>query len=129
MLLPVIKELHLTEDPEFVAPDDGLFSTIKGLVLNLPATIMGLVLNPSGSSEGQPSEFALSRAAIGRLQSHLIISRSGLTYIINIGFRSHNPQRAAQVANAVAETYINDQLEPGDAAGRRLDAGPPQRAA
>jgi succinoglycan biosynthesis transport protein ExoP len=37
VLLPVIKELHLTEDPEFVAPDDDLFSTIKGRVLNLPA--------------------------------------------------------------------------------------------
>src|SRR6516162_7678415 len=108
--LAVIKELHLTEDPEFVAPDDGLFSTIKGLMLN-PSTIMGLVLNPFGSSEGQPSEFALTRAAIGRLQSHLNISRAGLTYVMNIGFRSHNPQRAAQVANTVAEAYINDQLE------------------
>ena len=120
VLLPVIKELHLTEDPEFVAPDDGLFSTIKGRVLNLPATIMGLVVNPSGSSEGQPSEeFALTRAAIGRLQSHLTISRSGLTYLINIGFRSHNPQRAAQVANAVAESYINDQLQAKYQATRR----------
>ena len=84
--LAVIKELHLTEDPEFVAPDDGLFSTIKTLVLN-PSTILGLVLNPFGSSEGQPSEFALTRAAIWRLQSHLIIGRAGLTYVINIGFR------------------------------------------
>jgi len=116
--LAVIKELHLTEDPEFVAPDDGLFSTIKGLVLN-PSTIMGLVLNPFGSSEGQPSEFALNRAAIGRLQSHLIIGRAGLTYVINIGFRSHNPQRAAQVANAVAEAYIVDQLEAKYQATRR----------
>ena len=116
--LAVIKELHLTEDPEFVAPDDGLFSTIKGLVLN-PSTIMGLVLNPFGSSEGQPSEFALNRAAIGRLQSHLNISRAGLTYVMNIGFRSHNPQRAAQVANAVAEAYIVDQLEAKYQATRR----------
>ncbi len=106
--LAVIKDLHLTEDSEFVAPNDGLFSTIKGWVLN-----------PFGSSEEQPSEFALTRAAIGRLQSHLIISRSGLTYIINIGFRSHSPQRAAQVANAVAEAYINDQLEAKYQATRR----------
>src|SRR5262245_39722387 len=106
--LAVIKDLHLTEDPEFVAPDDGLFSRIKGWVLN-----------PFGSSDEQPSEFALTRAAIGRLQSHLIVSRSGLTYIINIGFRSHNPQRAAQVANAVAEAYINDQLEAKYQATRR----------
>jgi len=106
--LAIIKDLHLTEDPEFVAPDDGLYSTIKGWVLN-----------PFGSSEEQPSEFALTRAAIGRLQSHLIISRAGLTYVINIGFRSHNPQRAAQVANAVAEAYIDDQLEAKYQATRR----------
>src|SRR5262252_4911318 len=111
--LAVIKELHLTEDPDFVAPNDGLFSTIKGWVLN------PLVLNPFGSSEGQPSEFALTRAAIGRLQSHLFISRAGLTYVMNIGFRSHNPQRAAQVANAVAEAYINDQLDAKYQATRR----------
>jgi len=111
--LAVIKGLHLTEDPEFVAPNDGLFSTIKGLVLN------PLVLNPFGSSEGQPSEFALTRAAIGRLQSHLYISRAGLTYVMNIGFRSHNPQRAAHVANAVAEAYINDQLDAKYQATRR----------
>jgi polysaccharide biosynthesis transport protein len=98
--LAVIKDLHLTEDPEFVGPSGGLISTI-----------MRLVMNPFGSSGGQPSEFALTRAAIGRLQSQLTISRAGLTYIINIGFRSHNPQRAAQVANAVAEAYIVDQLE------------------
>jgi len=106
--LAVIKELHLTEDLDFVAPNDGLFSTIKGFMLN-----------PFGSSEGQPSEFALTRAAIGRLQSHLFISRAGLTYVMNIGFRSHNPQRAAQVANAVAEAYINDQLEAKYQATRR----------
>jgi succinoglycan biosynthesis transport protein ExoP len=98
--LAVIKDLHLTEDPEFVGPSRGLISTI-----------MRLVMNPFGSSGGQPSEFALTRAAIGRLQSQLTISRAGLTYIINIGFRSYNPQRAAQVANAVAEAYIVDQLE------------------
>src|SRR6266849_2731063 len=106
--LAVIKDLHLTEDSEFVAPNDGLFSTIKGWVLN-----------PFGSSEEQPSELALTLAARGRLQSHLIIGRSGLTYIITIGFRSHSPQRAAQVANAVAEAYINDQLEAKYQATRR----------
>jgi len=106
--LAVIKDLHLTEDPEFVGPSGGLISTI-----------MRLVMNPFGSSGGQPSEFALTRAAIGRLQSQLTISRAGLTYIINIGFRSYNPQRAAQVANAVAEAYIVDQLEAKYQATRR----------
>jgi succinoglycan biosynthesis transport protein ExoP len=114
--LAVIKDLHLTEDAEFVAPSDGLFRTIMGLVSN-PLELFKIFTG--GSSEEQPSEFALTRAALGRLQSQLTISRAGLTYVINIGFRSHDPQRAAQVANAVAEAYIVDQLESKYEATRR----------
>lgn len=114
--LAVIKDLHLTEDAEFVAPSDGLFRTIMGLVSN-PLDLFKIFTG--GSSEEQPSEFALTRAALGRLQSQLTISRAGLTYVINIGFRSHDPQRAAQVANAVAEAYIVDQLESKYEATRR----------
>jgi polysaccharide biosynthesis transport protein len=114
--LAVIKDLHLTEDPEFVAPSDGLIRTIMGWVSN-PLELFKIFTG--GSSEEQPSEFALTRAALGRLQSQLTISRAGLTYVINIGFRSHDPQRAAQVANAVAEAYIVDQLESKYEATRR----------
>jgi len=114
--LAVIKDLHLTEDPEFVAPNDGLIRTIMGLVSN-PLELFKIFTG--GSSEEQPSEFALTRAALGRLQSQLTIGRAGLTYVINIGFRSHDPQRAAQVANAVAEAYIVDQLESKYEATRR----------
>jgi polysaccharide biosynthesis transport protein len=114
--LAVIKDLHLTEDAEFVAPSDGLFRTIMGLVSN-PLELFKIFTG--GSSEEQPSEFALTRAALGRLQSQLTISRAGLTYVINIGFRSHDPQRAAQVANALAEAYIVDQLESKYEATRR----------
>ena len=116
VVLAVIKDLHLTEDPEFVAPSDGLIRTIMGLVSN-PLELFKIFTG--GSSEEQPSEFALTRAALGRLQSQLTIGRAGLTYVIVIGFRSHDPQRAAQVANAVAEAYIVDQLESKYEATRR----------
>ena len=35
----------------------------------------------------------------------------GLTYVINIEFQSINPDRAAQIANAVADGFIADQRE------------------
>jgi succinoglycan biosynthesis transport protein ExoP len=42
-----------------------------------------------------------------------------MTYIIYINFRARNPERAAQIANAVAEAYIIDQLEAKYQATRR----------
>jgi succinoglycan biosynthesis transport protein ExoP len=107
--LAVIKDLHLTEDPDFMAPRGGLVSAIMGSVFGLFAS----------SGGGRPSESALTRTAIARLQSGLAIGRSGLTYIININFRAGNPERAAQIANAVAEAYIIDQLEAKYQATRR----------
>jgi succinoglycan biosynthesis transport protein ExoP len=107
--LAVIKELHLTEDPQFLWPKPGLFSAIKGSVLSLIESVLSLFQSSDGPASDP--EFALTRAAIERLQSELIISRAGLTYIISIGFRAQDPQRAAKIANAVADAYIVDQLE------------------
>ncbi len=39
--------------------------------------------------------------------------------MISVGFRLHNPDRAAQIANEVANAYIDDQLESTYAAARR----------
>ena len=44
-------------------------------------------------------------------QNRLSIKRVGLSYVIEIAFRSLQPERAAQIANAVADAYIVDQLE------------------
>jgi succinoglycan biosynthesis transport protein ExoP len=107
--LAVIKDLHLIADPEFMSPREGLIPTMKEWLYRLFSP-------PSG---GPPSEFALTRAAIARLQSRVTIKRMGLTYIIDITFRANNPQRAAQIANAIAQAYIADQLEAKYQATRR----------
>lgn len=105
----VIKNLHLTEDPEFVGARGGLLGTL-----------FAAVFNQFGSGDQAPlSEFALFRRAMASFQSRLSIKRVGLTYVIQIGFRSHNAERAAQIANAVAEAYITDQLEAKYQATRR----------
>lgn len=45
--------------------------------------------------------------------------RVGLTYVILISFRSFDPELAAQIANAVANAYIDDQLEAKYQSARR----------
>lgn len=104
--LAVIKQLHLTEDPEFTS-GGGFIGTLLGIVTG------------SFWSSGPPSEFALTRRAVNSFESRLKIQRVGLTYVILLSFRSVNPERAAQVANAVAEAYVNDQLEAKYQAAKR----------
>lgn len=92
--LTVIKHLGLEEDPEFTAKTQGYLSKILNFV--------GL-----RSSE----EADALRRAVSVLKDNLTVRRVAQTYVIDIFFRSHNPDRAAQVANAVVDAYLVDFLE------------------
>jgi succinoglycan biosynthesis transport protein ExoP len=103
----VIKDLHLTEDPEFTSPYAGLVGTIFNFVTGL--------LTIGGSSvegiQGISPEDRVMRGAVGVFERDMTIKRVGLTYAIEIDFQSLSPDRAAQIANAVADAYVVDALE------------------
>jgi succinoglycan biosynthesis transport protein ExoP len=105
--LAVIKQLHLTEDPEFVGPGGGLVGAVI-------STVTGLF-----ASKEPVSQYDLTRQAVRTFENRLSVRRVGLTYVIQIGFLSRDPGRAAQIANAVAGAYINDQLDAKYQAARR----------
>ena len=69
----------------------------------------------------------MTRHAVQAFQDRLGIRRIGLTYVIQISFRSYSPDRAAQIANAVADAYIDDQLESKYQAARRAGVWLQQR--
>lgn len=52
----------------------------------------------------------LLNATLGNLRQALTIRRRGLTYIVSVQAVSSNPEQAAQIANAHARTYIDDQV-------------------
>jgi polysaccharide biosynthesis transport protein len=111
--LSVIKDLHLNEDPEFVSPRAGLVGTLVAFVTEPIMRALALVLPSSPETPGSapaPSYRVMQRA-LGTFQSLLDIKRVGLTYAIEVDFRSLNPERAAQIANAVADAYVVDSLE------------------
>ena len=97
--LAVIRKLNLTQNPELVGPGGGLVGGVFALVGNWVG------------DQGPTSDFELTRRAARAFSDRLAIKRVGLTYIIEIDFRAHSPQLAAQVANAVADAYIADQLD------------------
>jgi polysaccharide biosynthesis transport protein len=98
--LSIIKNLHLTDDPEFVEPSRGLIGIARKVISSLK------------SNKNEPkSELELTRRALLEFEDRLTVTRVGITYVIEIKFQSINPDRAAQIANAVADAFIVDQLE------------------
>jgi len=107
VMLSVIKDLHLNEDSEFISPKAGFLGTIANLVTGAINAIL-----PSSPTANEPSaEFQVMRRALATFQSHLRVKRIGLSYAIEIDFDSLNPERAAQITNAVADAYVVDSLE------------------
>ena len=102
--LSVIKELKLTEDPEFVGAKLGILGRIKSLFVS-----------PSETS----SDPAIARSALGAFLAKRTVTRVGRTYVLDIGFTSLIPYSSAAIANAIADAYIVDQLESKYQATRR----------
>lgn len=93
----VVKELKLTEDPELTGAAGGPLTRLLRAV--------GL------RRETTRSEPELVRAATRSFMGRRSITRVGRTYAIDVGFTSHNPERAAAIANGIANAYILDQLQ------------------
>lgn len=105
--LAVIRDLHLIEDPEFTGSGGGVLGAVLGFVGGL-------------FSDGHASsEFELTRKALERFEKNRAVKRLGQTYVMEIGYTSKDPQKAAKIANAIADAYIVDQLEAKYQATRR----------
>lgn len=50
------------------------------------------------------------RLTLAHFQSKLGVNRISVSYVIEISFRSRDPEKAAQIANATAYAYVNEQL-------------------
>ena len=101
--LAVIKRFNLANDPEFIGPGSGIFQTLLGWVSDL-----------SGHRFGQgtvATEYERTRRAAAIFANRLTVKRVGLSYIIEVSFESLDPKRAADIADAVANEYIVDQLQ------------------
>jgi succinoglycan biosynthesis transport protein ExoP len=96
ILAPIVQKLKLADDPEFSSPPGGLIRRVLQVFTN--ATAAETRLDPT-------------ETAIAALADRLSINRVGWSFLIEIGASSRSPEKAAQIANAVAKAYINDQQE------------------
>jgi succinoglycan biosynthesis transport protein ExoP len=97
--LLVVRNLKLANDPTFIEQSQGVMGWLFGLL-------------PNRSSLTAPlSDADRSEMAAEAIQQNLKVARVGASYVIDITFRSAAPERAAQIANAVADAFLADQKE------------------
>jgi polysaccharide biosynthesis transport protein len=100
----VIDKLDLENNPEFNVGSASLMSSLRGLF---------------ASEDGPVDPFIKRRATLYRLLAGLSVHRVGLSYAIDIQFRSRSPELSAQIANATAEAYVNEQIGARSQAARQ----------
>jgi len=111
----VIRRLRLTQDPEFVGAGAGLKRRIFSL------------FKLDGGPEPEPSSDELMQRVLGTVKANLRVTRLGRSYIEQIAYTSLDRDKAATIANAFADAYIEDQLQAKFEATRRASAWLEQR--
>lgn len=91
----VIEELHLAESPDF--EPTGLGQALARL-----KTWIG------GARREDPEGAA--RRLLARFADGLRVQRRGQTYVLEVGYVARDPDRAAAIANAVANAYLRQQV-------------------
>jgi uncharacterized protein involved in exopolysaccharide biosynthesis len=94
----VISRLNLADDPEFNGKGGWSHSAWKAIRGKLSGTPQGRKIDPADE-------------LIAKFESRLSAWRVGSSTVIEVGFSSSNAERAADIANAIATAYIDDQLK------------------
>lgn len=121
----VMQDLDLFDDPEFnpalqaepatataTASFPALLQPLEGLLSRLPHEWLiatGLANEEAPVLESQAPGLAKERA-IGNFASRIAYANDGQSYLISINFTSADADKAAIIANRIAELYVADQL-------------------
>jgi succinoglycan biosynthesis transport protein ExoP len=106
--LLVVKNLKLANDPMFIEQSRGIVSWFLGILPN-PFSSTAPLTEADRSAEA--IEAIQQNLAVQALQQNLKVTRVGASYVIDINFRSRSAERAVQIANAVADAFLADQME------------------
>jgi uncharacterized protein involved in exopolysaccharide biosynthesis/Mrp family chromosome partitioning ATPase len=108
VLLQVIQNTHLDKDPEFGGESKGMMASLLGL--------FGIVIHSADESKlGQ-------MAALEALNRHINVKKTDRSFIVDIDVWSHDPAKAAMLANALANAYLAESKNSQFTAARRATA-------
>ena len=105
IVVPVIRSMNLAQDPEFVGRPKK-----DTQILGKISQIMNIVKQYIGWNDDShvtiDRDTVLEQTAVGAFFKHLTVYREDVANVINITFELEDPNKAASIANAVADTYI-----------------------
>src|SRR6202048_4750662 len=105
VLLQAIQDTHLADDPEFGADSRGILAALLGL--------FGIEIGTTGEAKlGQT-------AALEALVRHINVKKTDRSFIVDIEVWSHDPAKAAMLANAISGAYLAESKKSQAIAARR----------
>ena len=105
VLLQVIQDTNLDKDPEFGGESRGMMASLLGL--------FGIELHSADEAKlGQ-------MAALEALNRHINVKKTDRTFIVDIDVWSHDPAKAAMLANAISNAYLAESKISQATAARR----------
>ncbi len=103
VLKKLVESEQLHKDKEFAVPRGG--GGLRVLLRNSIGTSI------FGTDREEPYATNDIDTTVWRfVDKHLRVRRVGNTYVINVAVMSQDPTKAARLANALAQAYINDQV-------------------
>ncbi len=109
----VIRRLDLQENRDFLAPPTSVLGEFKSAAV---ALVRSLLPDPvvSGGDMAVPQEVveeARIQKAAAMLAARTKFSRIGRSYSVEVGYLSHEPMLARDIADAYAEAYLADATQ------------------
>lgn len=95
VLLALVNDMNLITDQEF-GPSLSLTDKMKQAL---------------GFDTQESSGSALLGGTLSRVRNAVTVRRKGLTNVIAVSFTSNDPERAAELANSLAATYVHLQVQ------------------
>ena len=111
--LDVVNRLHLDSDPEFVGSGPGWKGQLIADLLHKPL--------PTASEDERRI------TAVNGLTQKLKVTRTGHSYLADIAVTTLEAKKSAAIANAIADAYIQDQLDGPMRSNQRAAAWMKQR--
>jgi polysaccharide biosynthesis transport protein len=102
----VINQLNLTQDPEFAGGPRGFIGSLIDRVFSIFR-----IFGTAPAEDENLARTQLAKGVLGVFEGKRMVTRVGQSYVMEISVQSVNPQKAAKIANAIAEAYIDDELE------------------
>ena len=79
-------------------------------VANDVVSALDLERDPDFRSSSASTDYERHRIALARFRDGLSTRRVGQSYVIEVSYRSTDPDKAARITNAITAAYIRDQL-------------------